>query len=257
MPSVTRAGFPLFAPLARLSIGTRLFLILAVALLPLAMGAVIANRSLADTAAEERNRLLQKNVDDAAVRLRTAIQSDLAVLGTAASQIALGEDPAKICLNLREQLGPQQTRFAALLFANSNSPPACQIGAVPQALRQAGREASTPAATLVPQANAAIFSTRGRVSVARALAFYPAESLLALADPVDDVPLSQFDLRNSSAELPLTRIPTNWERRLNAVMTAQGTLPASIWTCDSPGPHRPRPSFWRRSFPSSPCSRLQ
>jgi two-component sensor histidine kinase len=224
MPSIPRANFPLFAPLARLSIGTRLFLILAVALLPLAMGAVVANRSLADTAAEERNRLLQKNVDDAALRLRAAIQSDLAVLGTAASQIALGEDPAKICLNLREQLGAQQTRFAALLFANSNSPPSCQIGAVPQALRQAGREAATPAAILVPQHNGAIFATRGRVSVARAMAFYPADSLIALADPVDEVALSQFDLRNRSSVLPLTRIPTNWERRLNAVMTAQGDV---------------------------------
>ncbi|WP_430386517.1 sensor histidine kinase [Blastomonas fulva] len=224
MASTPRASFPIFAPLARLSIGTRLFLIMAVALLPLALGAVVANRSLADTATEERNRLLQKNVDDAALRLGAAIQNDLAILSAAASQIALGEDPAKICLNLREQLGPQQTRFAALLYSSTTSPPACQVGAIPQALRQAGGDASTPGALVVPQANGAIFATRGRVSVARALAFYPAESMLQLADPVDDVPLSQFDLRSPQQVLPLTRIPTNWERRLNAVMTAQGDV---------------------------------
>ncbi|GGB50227.1 sensor histidine kinase [Blastomonas aquatica] len=221
MPNSKRATLPV---LARLSIGTRLFLILAVALLPLALGSVIANRSLADTANEERNRLLQKNVDDAALRLRASIQNDLAILGSAASQIALGEDPAKICLSLREQLGPQQTRFAALLYASTTSPPACQIGAIPQALRRAGSEAAMPAGALVPDANGAIFATQGRVSMARALAFYPAESLLTLADPVDDVPLSQFDLRGASEAISLTRIPSNWERRLNAVMTAQSDV---------------------------------
>ena len=224
MPNTIRASLPALPPLARLSIGTRLFLILAVALLPLALGSVIANRSLAHTANEERSRLLQKNVDDAALRLRAAIQNDLATLSAAASQIALGEDPARICLNLREQLGPQQTRFSALLFASTTSPPACQIGAVPQELRQAGSNADTLAVTLSPEANGAIFVTRGRVSVARALAFYPADSLFKLADPVDDVPLSQFDLRGHSVVLPLSRIPANWERKLNAVMTAQGDI---------------------------------
>ncbi|MFN3817477.1 sensor histidine kinase [Blastomonas sp.] len=224
MPSINRATFPLFTPLARLSIGTRLFLILAVALLPLALGSVIANRSLAETASEERNRLLQKNVDDAALRLNAAVQNDLALLGSAASQIAVGEDPARICLNLREQLGAQQTRFSALLFAATGEAPACQIGAVPNALREAGTDPATRTANIVPQANGAIFAVRGRVSVAHAVAFYPASSLFMLADPVDDVPLSQFELRGPSATLALTGIPDNWQRRLNAVMTAQSDI---------------------------------
>ena len=50
MRKADRAKFPFMAPITRLSIGTRLFLILAIALLPLALGAVVANRSLADTA---------------------------------------------------------------------------------------------------------------------------------------------------------------------------------------------------------------
>lgn len=224
MPSTDRATFPFFAPLARLSIGTRLFLILAVALLPLALGSVVANRSLADTASEERNRLLQKNVDDAALRLNTAIQNDLAILGAAASQIALGEDPARICLNLREQLGAQQTRFSALLYTSTSEPPACRIGAVPQALRRAGTDPATRPANLVPQANGAIFAVRGRVSVAHAMAYYPASSMLTLADAIDEVPVSQFELRGLSATLPLTELPATWQRRLNAVMTAQSKI---------------------------------
>ncbi len=224
MRRTDRAQLPFLAPMARLSIGTRLFLILAFALLPLALGAVIANRSLADTANEERNRLLQKNVDDAALRLNTAIDNDLAILSAAASQIALGEDPAKICLNLREQLGSQQTRFAALLFADNTGPPACQIGAVPRTLRDVGANPSAPAVTLSPPAKGAIFITRGRVSVARAVAYYSADSLFTLADPVDDVPLSQFELRSTADVLPLTEIPPNWQRSLNALMTAQSTV---------------------------------
>jgi two-component sensor histidine kinase len=224
MRRTDRAQLPFLAPMARLSIGTRLFLILAIALLPLALGSVIANRSLADTANEERNRLLQKNVDDAALRLNAAIENDMAILSAAASQIALGEDPAKICLNLREQLGSQQTRFAALLYAANSGPPACQIGAVPRTLRDVGSNATAPAVTLAMPAKGAIFATRGRVSVARAVAFYSADSLFALADPVDDVPLSQFELRNPEDVLPLTAIPPNWQRRLNALMTAQTTI---------------------------------
>lgn len=210
--------------LARLSIGTRLFLILAIALLPLALGSVIANRSLADTANQERTRLLQQNVDDAASRLSVEIRNDLAILSAAASQIALGEDPARICLNLREQLGLQQTRFSALLYASTGNPPACQIGAIPPVLRTAGTDAVGQPVIVIPQANGAIFRAYGRVSVARAIAFYPSASLLALADPVDDVPLSQFELRGSTATLPLTRIPDQWKRKLNAVMTAQGGI---------------------------------
>ena len=220
----SRAHFPFLAPIARLSIGTRLFFILAVALLPLALGSVIANRSLADTATDERNRLLQKNVDDAAKRLDAAIDNDLAILSAAASQIALGEDPGKICLHLREQLGAQQTRFAALLYASNSSAPACQIGAVPRSMRDIGADATSPAVTLSLPANGAMFTTRGRVSVARAVAYYSSESLFALADPVDDVPLSQFELRTQSTVLPLTEIPPNWQRRLNALMTAQGEI---------------------------------
>lgn len=224
MPSPPGPRFPFLFPLAQLSIGTRLFLIMAIALLPLALGSVIANRSLADTANEERNRLLQKNVDDAALRLNAAIENDLAILSAAASQIALGEDPAKVCLNLREQLGPQQTRFSALLFASGNGPAACQIGTLPDVLRRAGSRPAAQDVTLSPLANGAIFQARGRVSVARALVFYPSESLFTQADPVDDVPLSQFELRNGADMLTLTRIPETWQRRLNAVMTAQGDI---------------------------------
>ena len=221
MRKADRAKFPFLAPITRLSIGTRLFLILAIALLPLALGAVVANRSLADTANEERSRLLQKNVDDAALRLNSAIDNDLAILSAAASQIALGEDPAKICLNLREQLGAKQTRFAALLYANNAGPPACQIGAVPRILREVGADPAPPRVTLAIPAKGAIFVTRGRVSVARAAAYYSSDSLFALADPVDDVPLSQFELRSRDDVLPLTEIPPNWQRSLNALMTAR------------------------------------
>lgn len=248
MPSSSRAQFPFLAPIARLSISTRLFFILAVTLLPLALGSVVANRSLADTATDERNRLLQKNVDDAALRLNRAISNDQAILGAAASQIALGEDPAKICLNLREQLGAQQTRFAALLYAASSGPPSCQIGAVPRALREL-RNADAPAATLSLPANGAIFTTQGRVSVARAVAYYSSDSLFTLADPVDDVPLSQFELRSQSTVLPLTQIPSNWQRRLNALMTAEGDIAGLSLDLRYVRPKQTPPEFLAQTIP--------
>lgn len=249
MRKADRARIPLMAPMARLSIGTRLFLILAIALLPLALGSVIANRSLADTANEERNRLLQKNVDDAALRLNSAINNDLAILSAAASQIALGEDPAKICLNLREQLGSQQTRFAALLYAANSGPPACRIGAVPRALRDIGANAAAPAVTLSPSGKGAIFATRGRVSVARAVAFYSSTSLFSLADPVDDVPLSQFELRSTANVLPLTELPPNWQRRLNALMTAQTTVSGVNLDLRYVRPKQSPPEFLAQTIP--------
>lgn len=249
MPQPNRAASGLLAPLARLSIGTRLFFILAIALLPLALGAVIANRSLAETATEERNRLLQKNVDDAALRLNAAINNDLAILSAAASQIALGEDPAKICLNLREQLGAEQTRFSALLYGRFAGPPACQIGPAPPALRQAGGRANPDAVTLLPNADGAVFATRGRVTVARALAFYPSESLFTLADPVDDVPLSQFELRNDASVLPLTRIPASWERRLNAQMTARTNIAGLALDLRYVFPKKTPPEFLAQIIP--------
>lgn len=234
---------------ARLSIGTRLFFILAIALLPLALGAVVANNSLAETANEERNRLLQQNVDDAALRLNTAIENDLAIIGAAASQMALGEDPAKICLNLREQLGPEQTRFSALLYAQNSGPPACQVGDAPTALRQAGAKSNVAAATLSPRSNGAVFATRGRVTVARALAFYSAESLFTLADPVDDVPLSQFELRDSTDLLLLTRIPENWERRLNAQLSAQSNIAGLSLDLHYVRPTKTPPEFLAQIIP--------
>lgn len=224
MPEYGRTAPGLLAPLARLSIGTRLFFILAIVLLPLAVMAVAANNSLAETANEERNRLLQKNVDDAALRLNTAVKNDLAIISAAASQIALGEDAVQVCANLREQLATGQTRFSALIYARNSGPPACQIGVAPPVLRQAGTHPDLAAVTLSEAADGAVFAARGRVTVSRALAFYSAASLFTLADPVDDVPLSQFELRNGADTLPLTRIPANWEPRLNAEMQAQSDV---------------------------------
>jgi two-component sensor histidine kinase len=129
-----------------------------------------------------------------------------------------------VCLGLREQLGLQHKRFSALLFASSSTPPACQIGTVPESVRRGGSRAGEADVVLSATPNGAIFATQGRVSAARVVAFYPSESLFTLADPVDDVPLSQFELRNDADVLQLTRLPEAWQKRLNAVMTAQGDI---------------------------------
>jgi len=249
MPETTPGASGLLAPLARLSIGTRLFLILAIALLPLAFGAVVANTSLTETANQERDRLLQKNVDEAALRLSAAIENDLATISAAATQIALGEDPAKVCLNLREQLGPEQTRFSALLYARNSGLPACQVGAAPLALRQAGTQPNVPPAALSAASDGAVFAKRGRISAARALAFYSANSLYRLADPVDDVPLSQFELRHETDTLPLTRIPATWQRRLNAQMTGQDTIAGLTLDLRFVMPKKTPPEFLAQILP--------
>ncbi|WP_373488410.1 sensor histidine kinase [Blastomonas sp.] len=236
-------------PLSRLSIGTRIFLILLVALLPLAIGTLVATRSLTHAANQDRTRLLQKNVDDAAGRLGNAIRSDLAVIGSAASQIALGEDPATVCKTLNNQLGPGQTRFSALLYASGTGAPQCQIGAETRVLRAAGQRLGQPGTQLVSKPNGVVFAVRGRISAARAFAFYPADSLFRLADPVDDVPLSQFELRDQSGVLALTTIPAPWNKRLNALMTASRDVNGLSLDLRHVQQKRSPPELWAQVIP--------
>ena len=144
--------------------------------------------------------LLQKNVDDAALRLNAAVANDLAMLSAAASQIALGEDPAQdLPQPARAAWRPEQTRFSALLYAANSGPPACQIGAC--SARHCAKPAPSAAicrSDAFDRRPMAPFSQRVAVSpMARAVAFYSAASLFTLADPVDDVPLSQFELRSA------------------------------------------------------------
>jgi len=210
--------------LARLSISTRMFLILVIALLPLAVGAVLVADRIADTAKAERDRLVQQNVDDSAARLRDAILDDQEQLLRAADRIALGEDPAELCAQLRDNAARQGRRFGALLYSDASRQPSCTVGPAADALLAIGVAPPAFTARLIPDRGLMMVAAQGNVSVSRVVLGYPASSVLRLADPVDDIALSQFELASGEMIMPLTRLPAPWSDRLNAQIRSTETI---------------------------------
>jgi two-component sensor histidine kinase len=224
MPQANAAHNQPFGRLANLSIGVRLFIILLIALLPLALISVFATQSIASRAYQERQRLLEQNVNTGAVRLNSRLNRDIALVRGVASQIALGAEPDPLCARLGERLALDQTAKAVIIYADSSGRPTCEIGMITSALRARMVDRAPGNARILPQEKGVLFNVKGRVNLATAAIFYPAQSLYKMADPVDDIPVSRFEVSVGEESLELTSVPDRWLGRMNRVTMSKRHL---------------------------------
>lgn len=217
MPQATTGTNQPLWRLANTSIGTRLFVILLIALLPLALLAVLASQRIASNAYQERQRLVEQNVNNGAARLNDQLNRDLSLVRSAASQIALGQEPAPLCDRLRQRLAVNQTARAVIIYGSSDGRPTCTFGIISASLRAKMGDKAPGQARILQQEQGVLFGVRGRVNLATAILFYPAKSLYQMADPVDDIPVSQFEVTAGGESLQLTNVPDRWLGRMNSL----------------------------------------
>lgn len=205
----------------RISTGLRLFFILVIALLPLAILAVFATNQITQNAQYERETLIRQSVEDTAVRLDLRLNNDLDVLKQAANRMALGNDPAPICAQLRRDFQMRDDGIAALIYHDGGPDSACVIGNFSESLRTATRENPSATTQILTKDRGLMLMVPGNIWAAKAWIFYPTSSLLQTADTVGDMPAAQLELRYQGAALPLFDIPDQWNRRLNAAIAAE------------------------------------
>lgn len=206
--------------LSRLSTGWRLFIILIVVLLPLAILAALATKQISENADLEREMLVRQALEDSAKRIASRIEDDLAQLRVASSELALGNDPVPICSALRQEVGRADLRISAVVYGDGTGVPACSFGGFVDGLRERGPGMVLEKAELQTDIPGVIVGTRGRVAAARAFIYYPVASLMPDTGPFGEMPVSELVLSGSGRSVSLGEVPERWQSRLNASMTA-------------------------------------
>lgn len=208
----------------RMPISLRMFLILLLALLPLAVVAALAAQQLESQAQSERAKLLQQNVDDSAQRLQSKLALDMAAARSAANRIALGEDGPESCTQLRNTLSARRSSVVAIIDAAADGSQPCIIGPANAQVRAAIRNAEARNSSILANPQGALFIVKGRVAIAQAALFYPSADLFEMADPVEDIPISQLELGREDKSLALTTLPRRLMDRLDSLMTGQADI---------------------------------
>ncbi len=209
-----------------LSTSYRLLAILIFALLPLALLATYAAQQVSENAANERTRLIGKTIEESAVRLDSSITKDLAIIMAYADRIALGEDAQVICPLLQRRFEGLNGPTGALVYAgiNDTGEAVCEIGSVTPGFRALMAREFSDSTTLLPDNNGILAQQKGRNSLTRVVAYYPSDNLLTIADPVDQLPMSELILSSEDNEIHLTTLPDKLKRNLDSSISADSNV---------------------------------
>ena len=202
---------------ARLSTGVKLFLILVLALLPLAIIAVLATKQISRLADDERDQLIAEAIVQSGERLQDALQGDQQKLNGILSNLIQGTTAAEACKNLGLIVDDRKfPRYAIVALAGSSPRANCISNNMPKDIRVRLMLAldSGPSNTpiILPEQRSLLIKTSGALDTHQIIAYYPAEALLAMAAPGSEIPASSLQLADASNVLRITEIPKRLER---------------------------------------------
>lgn len=238
-----------FGIFADASIGTRLFVILLIALLPLALIDVFASQRISHIAQLERQRILAQNVENGAQRLNNRINRDISLARNAASRIALGEEAEPVCARLRQTLDTRRIQPLVIVYGDSTGRPTCMYGNITPALRMQMADGMPGQTRILSTEKGILLTVQGRVNLATAVLYYPARTVYDLADPVDDLPVSRFELSIDDNVLPLTEVPDRWLGRMDSQMTATKKISGLTYMLRYEKPRATSPEFLALALP--------
>jgi len=212
-------------PLEKLwySTSVRLFVILVAALFPLAVLATFAAQTVSENAVNQRTELISDTIEDSAVRLKRTLQNELQILAAHTDRIALGEDEDIICAAAQRRFSSMRGPSGALLYAGMNREgPVCELGSLTPGFRKLMMQKFDGTIKLLPDNDGLLLQQQGRNAYVRTVMYYPAEMLLKIADPIEEIPMSELLLSDDTSEesLELTTLPNRLKRNLDSIISA-------------------------------------
>ena len=206
------------------STSVRLLVILVAALFPLALIATYATQRVSENAAEQRTQLISDTVEQSAIRLNDTLRTDLQTIMGYADRIALGENADLICAAAQRRFVSLNGPSGALIYAGlDRQGPACELGSLTPGFRQLMMREFTGDIALLPENDGILVQQLGRNSSVRTVMYYPAETLLKIADPIDELPMSELMLSNQDGDkkLELTTLPDRLKRDLDSIISSE------------------------------------
>ncbi len=209
------------------STSTRLLFILIAALLPLALIATYAAQQVTENAIDERTALISDTMEESATRLDRSLDSDIQILMAYGNRIALGEDVGTLCMAAQRRFASLNGPSGALIFTRSDPrQPVCELGALTPGFRQLMRQQFEGTIKLLPENDGILVQRGGEDVQARIVAYYSSDKLLQIADPVDQLPMSELFLSsdNSGTDLQLTTLPERLRRDLDSLISSEADV---------------------------------
>ncbi|MEM1133344.1 MAG: sensor histidine kinase [Pseudomonadota bacterium] len=203
------------------STGMRLFVILLVALAPLALIAYLASEQIESSEEQARREAAANGVNLGALRVKTALDSQRAILLRAANSIAMGGDTETLCTSLRDEL-PEKMLSQVMVFSDQSGTPQCGLnGPDNDIIRNLMITGAPDDIIFTPDHDGLLVFWQGSSTSAHAVAFYNNDDLVDIADPEGTMPLSHIELHKGDETLVLSELPLRNKRHLGDYITAE------------------------------------
>ncbi|WOE75977.1 sensor histidine kinase [Alterisphingorhabdus coralli] len=202
------------------STGWKLFVILLVALAPLALIAYLASEQIESSEEATRRDAAASAANLGALRVNSALDSQRAILLRAANLIAMDGDPDLICADLKQELSVD-ARDRVMIFADGSGEPLCGLNGPEGDIRQAMLSNNSNGVTFLPDHGGLLVAWQGRSAESRAIAFYSNDDLVDIADPAGTMPLVHVELHQDNKSLTLSELPMRNKAHLGDHIKAQ------------------------------------
>lgn len=207
----------------RPSTGLRLFLILLIALTPLALAAVLATVQITRNAEAARMQLLQDKLDESALGLNQAFEVDRLLLLRLGNRIAGGADAATLCDELRTYLSRERGPTGIVITRRGRTEPMCEIGPISAEGREVmTRDRSRPV-QILPAERLLLFHQRAADLDTGIDFFYRDAALAQIVQPLIEVSSGEITLEGEFAAIDLT--PAVRAGPLQEIEQYRSTLP--------------------------------
>lgn len=192
--------------IARLPTGTRLFLILSAALLPLALIAMFASLQTGRTADQEVAARLRVATQEAARALSIELVGDMNAMRVSLAAMGSDASNAASCARLHGAFVSQQSRGARFSIADRQGNILCGDSDLPSHPDATPATADAIAVALLP-GKGLVLSIVDSASGARGSAYFPADMLTELVRPDSYLPSFAAAIDQSGERLDLRTLP--------------------------------------------------
>lgn len=228
----------------RYSTGVRLFFILLLAMAPLALIAFFVTLQIDRNTENSRNEAAISAVNLSALQLDNAlnkIQDDL----RKTKQLLARSGPQKACHDLTI-LADQNGFDSGFLFENSSGEPSCTIGIMPENIAHQIFIGDAEPVQIANNQSGLILNVRNDGEKLAASVFISDASLLELADPEDNLPLSDLRLHSGNEDLLLKSLPIRRKSLLQEPIIAPQSVLGMELVLQLPKPPAVSPNYFIR-----------
>ncbi|WP_438729493.1 sensor histidine kinase [Parasphingorhabdus sp. DH2-15] len=226
------------------STGLKLFLILLLAMAPLALIAFLVTIQIDRNSKDTRNDVAVSSLNLSALRLNNALSLVQEKL-LETTQPRINGDESAACKQL-SALAREDSVDSALLIKGTSGEPICTIGVMPENITRQIMIGTPDPLQIANNQSGLILHIREPDQRLAASVFISAATLLRLADPQDDLPLSHMRLHSGNEDLLLKQLPIRDKNRLEGGIIATQAVLGMELVLQLPKPPTVSPNYFIR-----------